>query len=102
MEGSMVVIARVKVRPGKEAEAEAALRKQIDFVIREEPGTLCYVLHRSRKEPSTFVFYEKYVDGAAFDRHGKSSSMQELFKTLQPLLDGAPVIDLFDEVVGKQ
>lgn len=97
----MVAVAKVRVKPGREVEAEAAFRRQIDFVTREEPGTLQYLLHRGRKDPSTFLFYEKYANAEAFDRHGKSGAIQALFRTLTPLLDGAPVIDLYDELGGK-
>lgn len=97
----MVVVAKIRVKAGREAEAEAAFRKQIDYVRREEAGTLVYVMHRARKDATTFLFYEKYLDAAAFDRHGKSTAMQELFKTLTPLLDGPPAIDLYDEIDGK-
>ncbi len=97
----MVVVAKIKVQTGREAEAEAAFRKQIDYVKREETGTLVYLLHRGRKDGGTFLFYERYADPAAFDRHGKSAAIQELFRTLQPLLDGAPVIELYDELGGK-
>ena len=97
----MVVVAKIKVKAGSESQAEAAFRKQIDFVTREEPKTLVYALHRARKDPTTFLFYEKYTDSEAFDRHGKSSAMQELFKTLTPLLDGAPQIELFEDLGGK-
>lgn len=98
----MIVVAKIRVKAGREAEAEAAFKQQIDFVTREEPGTILYVMHRARKDPTTFLFYEKYVDAAAFDRHGKSSAMQDLFKTLTPLLDGPPAIDLYDELGGKR
>jgi quinol monooxygenase YgiN len=98
----MVVVAKIKVKSGKEADAERAFRKQIDFVIREEPGTELYVLHRSRKDACTFLVYEKYSDPSAFDRHGKSSAMQELFAELTPILDGPPSIELYDELTGKK
>jgi quinol monooxygenase YgiN len=97
----MVVVAKIKVKAGLEAEAEAALRKQIDYVTREEPGTLLYLLHRGRKDRSTFLFYEKYTDSEAFDRHGKSSAMQDLFRVLQPLLEGPPSIELYEEIGGR-
>jgi|SRR6266542_2621996 len=97
----MVVVAKIKVKQGHEAEAEAAFRKQIDFVTREEPGTLLYLLHRGRKQGNAFLFYEKYADADAFDRHGKTSAIQALFKTLQGLLDGPPSIELYDELGGK-
>jgi len=98
----MVVVAKIKIKAGREKEGEAAFRKQIDYVTREEPGTKVYLLHRGRKDPSTFLFYERYVDAEAFDRHGKTAAIQELFRTLQPLLDGAPSIELFDELGGKE
>ena len=97
----MVVVAKIKVKMGREAEAEAAFHKQIDYVKREEPGTLVYLLHRGRKDPGTFLFYERYADAEAFDRHGKTPAIQELFRALQPLLDGAPAIELYDELGGK-
>ena len=98
----MHVIARIKVKSGKEGEAEEAFRKQIDYVIREEPGTLEYVMHRLKKDPTVFLFYEHYADAAAFDRHGKSAAMQELFGKLQGLLEGPPVIEIFEELAGKR
>jgi len=97
----MVVVAKIKVKAGREAEAEAAFRKQIAYVTREEPATLVYRLHRGRKDASVFLFYERYADPEAFDRHGKTASIQELFRSLQPLLDGAPAIELYDELGGK-
>jgi quinol monooxygenase YgiN len=97
----MVVVAKIKVKQGCEADAIAAFRKQIDFVTREEPGTLVYLLHRGRKEQRTFLFYERYADAEAFDRHGKTSAIQGLFKALQGMLDGPPSIELYDELGGK-
>ena len=98
----MNVVARIKVKSGKEGEAEQAFRKQIDYVKREEPGTIEYVMHRLKKDPTVFLFYERYADAAAFDKHGKSSAMQELFAKLQGLLDGPPVIEIFEELAGKR
>ncbi|MGH7823411.1 MAG: putative quinol monooxygenase [Candidatus Binatia bacterium] len=98
----MVVVAKIKVKPGREADAEKAFRKEIDHVTREEPGTELYLMHRARKDPTTFLFYERYADGAAFDRHGKSAAMRELFATLQPMLDGAPAIEIYEEIAGKK
>ena len=97
----MVVVAKIKVKAGSEARAEEAFRKQIDYVTREEPKTLVYRMHRGRKDPTAFLFYEKYADADAFDRHGKSSAMQELFRMLTPLLDGPPQIELYEELGGK-
>ncbi len=98
----MIVVAKIKVRTGKEGEAEKAFRRHVDFVAGNEPGTLLYLLHRSRKDPTVFLFYEQYTDPVAFDRHGKSPAMQQLFATLSPILDGPPSIELYDEIAGKR
>lgn len=97
----MVVVATVKVKTGSEAVAEALFRRHIDYVRREEPGTVVYALQRARKEPRAFLFYERYADGAAFDRHGKSAAMQSLYRDLTPILDGPPTIEFYDEVDAK-
>jgi quinol monooxygenase YgiN len=97
----MIVVAKLKVKAGTEADAEKAFLRQIDYVRREEPDTLVYVLHRSRKDPTVFLFYERYASPEAFDRHGKSAALQELFAKLQPILDGPPSIEFYDEVAGK-
>ena len=57
--------------------------------------------HRGRKQRGTFLFYEQYADAAAFDRHGKTSAFQALFKTIHGFLDGPPSIELYDELGGK-
>ena len=98
----ITVVARVKVRAGSEAAAEAAFRKHVEHVRRDEPGTLVYLMHRSRKDPTIFAFYERYEDAAAFDRHGKSAAMQSLFRELTPMLDGPPAIELYDEIACKR
>jgi quinol monooxygenase YgiN len=102
MSAPVTVVARLKVRSGQEPAAETLFRRHIEYVRREEPGTLVYVFHRSRKDPTSFLFYERYEDAAAFDRHGKSAAMQSLFRELTPLLDGPPAIDLYDEIDGKR
>ena len=36
---------------------------------RAEPGCIAYRLHRSAQDPDVFLFYEAYVNDAAFDFH---------------------------------
>ena len=95
----MIVIAKLKAKSGEEANMEAALRGMVEKVA-QEPGTLAYTLHRAQKDPSVFMFYEKYEDGAALKAHSSTPYFKELFGALQSLLDGAPEIELFDELAG--
>src|SRR5713226_4424434 len=69
---AVTVIATLKVKAGSEKQFEDAARAMIEKVHSAEPGTQTYVLHRSVKEPTTFVYYEVYQDQAAFDAHGKT------------------------------
>lgn len=98
----LTVVAKLKVQPGKEAEFERACRSMIEYVKTAERDTLSYVLHRARKDPTTFLFYERYSDRAALDVHTRSAQMAELFSTIGPLLDGAPEIETYEEIEGKR
>jgi quinol monooxygenase YgiN len=95
---NMIVIAKLKAKAGEEAKMEEALRAMVAKVAREE-GTLIYTLHRSQKDPTQFLFYEAYADAEAFKHHSATPYFKELFGTLQPLLDGAPQIEMYTEVV---
>ncbi|OIP35731.1 MAG: antibiotic biosynthesis monooxygenase [Deltaproteobacteria bacterium CG12_big_fil_rev_8_21_14_0_65_43_10] len=97
----IVVVAFLKAQAGKEREMEDALRAMIPKVQSEE-GTLAYVLHRAQNEPGKFLFYEKYKDKAAFDHHGSTSHIQELFGKIGPLLDGKPSIEMYEELAAKK
>jgi len=51
---------------------------------------------RSKKDPQVFMFYEEYVDQAAFDAHRKH--LGELGVNLGAVLDGAPELEFFDKI----
>jgi quinol monooxygenase YgiN len=69
------ILARFKIMPGKEAEAEAAMKSQAAPVEAEEPGALTYVFMRSRKEPSEITVFEIYKDDEAFEAHRTTAHM---------------------------
>jgi quinol monooxygenase YgiN len=93
----MVVVAKLKAKKGEEAKMEEALRGMVTKVAQEE-GTLTYTLHRDQQDPCVFMLYEKYQDAAALKAHSSTHYFKELFKTLEPMLDGAPEIDMYDEL----
>jgi len=98
----LTIVARMKIKAGKERDAEAALRDMIAYVSRAEPGTLHYALHRGISHPAQFLMYEQYADQSAVDTHGTSERIQRLFGTLGPLLDGQPSIEMYQEIAGKK
>jgi quinol monooxygenase YgiN len=98
----LTVVAKLEVQAGKEAEFERACRSMIEYVRAAEHDTVTYVLHRSRKDPTAFLFYERYSDRAALEAHTQSAQMAKLFSTIGPLLDGPPEIETYEEIDGKR
>ncbi|MFN8216077.1 MAG: putative quinol monooxygenase [Solirubrobacterales bacterium] len=62
-------------RDGEE-EAVAAAVAQMVAPSRAEPGNLRYQVHRDPEDARRFVFYELYVDEAAYVAHGESEHFQ--------------------------
>jgi len=98
----MTVIAKLKVRAGKEADFEKAAREMVAHVKAQEPGTLKYVLHRSSADPTVFAFYEVYADADAFTAHSGSDRMRQFGRGLGGVLDGQPEITMYEEIDGKR
>jgi len=63
------VVARLRAAKGKGDALAALLTEQVGVVRKAEPGCLAYRLHRAADDPELFLFYELYVDAAAFDTH---------------------------------
>ena len=95
----MIVVAKLKAKKGQEGQMEKELRNMVANVESEE-GTLLYSLHRSQTDPGAFMIYEKYKDAEAFKVHSKTPYFKELFKALQPLVDGPVDIETYEELAG--
>lgn len=67
---SVVVIVKVYPGVGREDELQARYLKQAEFLRRFEPNAT-FRLHRSTKEPVTFLWYETYESQAALENHLK-------------------------------
>ena len=96
------VIATLSVQAGHEAAFEQAAQEMIAHVRANEPGTLTYVCHRGIAEPNEYVFYEVYADDAALATHSGSAQMMTFFGAVGALLDGRPVIKMYQEIGGKR
>jgi len=95
----MIVVAKLKARSGEEKSLEEALQEMIPEVAKEE-GTLTYALHRSQKDSSTFLFYEKYQDGQALKMHSATPHFKALGQKIKDLLDGPMQIELYEEIAA--
>ena len=66
----VIVLVRVFPTQGREDELQAQYLKRIEYLRKAEPGAT-FRLHRSAKEPITFLWYEVYESQAAYDNHLK-------------------------------
>ena len=95
----MVVISAVlKVKAGKEETLVEEMKALAKAVKENEPDTLDYVLHRSQKDPLTFMIYEKYKSGQAVQAHMTSAHFQAAAKKFPELLDGGMAIEMYDVI----
>ena len=69
MNDVFTVVARLRAAKGKGDALAKLLSEQANTVRNAEPGCLVYRVHRSTKDPELFLFYEMYVDEAAFALH---------------------------------
>lgn len=95
----LVVVASIKVKTGMEKEVEDSIRAIIPKVQAEE-GTLVYNLHRGKKDPGKYLFYEKYTNKEALAFHASTPYFKELFQKINPLLDGPMVVDMYEDIDG--
>jgi quinol monooxygenase YgiN len=66
------VVAKLRASTGKGDALAALLVEQCGVVRATEPGCVAYRLHRADGDPDLFLFYEAYVDDAAFETHRRS------------------------------
>ena len=89
------VMATLKVKDDKIDEAKKFLTQLASDCLANEAGTLEYVVHQKKGEPTTFVFYEKYESDAALAEHSKN--LQSAGASFAAVLAGAPEIVVLDE-----
>ena len=94
------LIARLKVRPGKDAEFVAAFVALAAKVKTDEPGNLLYQLTKSRSDPSEYVVMELYRDQAAVDAHPKTAHFAEGWPAVGACLQEGPPHFEFVDAVG--
>jgi quinol monooxygenase YgiN len=96
MASALTVIAKLRAAKGKGDALAALLVEQAAVVRAAEPGCLVYRPHRSTTDPDVFVFYEIYVDDAAFDAHRKAPHLAAFRerREREALLDGAVEIEI--------
>jgi quinol monooxygenase YgiN len=92
------VVAKLRAQPGREAELEALLKRQVAAVRANEPDCLAYRLHRQAQDPTLFLFYEQYRTPAAFDTHRKAAHLAAFHGERKDLVAGPPEVEIYRAV----
>jgi quinol monooxygenase YgiN len=90
------VVATIKVKEDKIEEAKQFLKELAADTLTNESGTLAYVFHQQKDEPTSFVAYEKYESDEAFKLHSKNLASKGA--GFAGILAGAPQILVLDEL----
>ena len=93
----LTVIAKVKARPGKEAEVLKLLLTLVE-PSRKDAGCLNYDLHRSTEDPALFAFHENWVNREHLYRHLAKPDLQATLSQVGPLVAETPEITLWERV----
>ncbi|HSH99351.1 MAG TPA: putative quinol monooxygenase [Reyranella sp.] len=91
------VIAKLTIKPGANADFEAAMKALQARVRSDEPGNKLYALHKT-DDPNVYVMLERYDDQAALDAHRAAPHFKELGRKLGDYLAGRPEVQLMQEV----
>ena len=74
----LVKVFPISLKPGKQAEAEAAVAEFEPRGPGNEPGTLSFRVYRDPAKPDYLLFVEHFADQAAYDAHTGSAAYKEL------------------------
>jgi quinol monooxygenase YgiN len=92
------VVARIKVKDGQQAAAEAVLHELVAAVNANEPEVKLYKLFKNRDGSGDLVMLELYTSAEALAAHRDMPHFKTIGAKLGPLLAGAPAIEYFDAV----
>ena len=93
----IVVAGTLRAIDGKGDELEQEFAKLIPRV-REEPGNMAFVMHRSVDDPNKFFAYERYGSKDAFKEHSSAPHVKEFMQAAASLLDGRPDVGFYREI----
>lgn len=93
---TLVVVADIVARHGREADLQRALAALVD-PTRAEAGCVTYDLYRSTEEPGRFHFHEVWASRAAWDAHMASAHLAA-FGAIRDDLVAALEVRLFEKI----
>ncbi|MCW2496258.1 putative quinol monooxygenase [Jatrophihabitans sp.] len=87
----IALVVRFELLPDHEAAFDELVEEALAGIRIDEPGTLVYASH-AVEDPDVRVFYECYVDRAAFDAHEQQPHTRRFLEARAEHLSAAPKI----------
>lgn len=101
MPSGYALTVRFTTRDADAAQRFDALVERTLEGIRNEPGTLVYVVHKPEDEPLVRVFYELYADRDAFEAHEAQPHTKHMLAEREQYLVSTEV-QFLNELTGKR
>jgi quinol monooxygenase YgiN len=89
-----VINARITVKPDA-VEQFLSYAAVIVLASNLEQGCLVYNLYQEVGKPTSFIFYEEYMNQEAIDFHNNTYHFKTFIGQITVLLNGSPVIEVF-------
>ena len=68
--------------------------------VKTEEGTVLYTLNRTKDDPNTLIFMERYNDQAGLDAHSGSDEFKAFNKKIGGCVAGRPEITMMEEIAS--
>jgi quinol monooxygenase YgiN len=94
---SLVVIAHIHAREGKEAELEEAL-KALVLASHGEEGCIAYALHRNAEDALEFSTVEQWASPEAIAAHFETDHLKAVLARAEELLASPPDIRTYSAI----
>jgi quinol monooxygenase YgiN len=92
----LTIVACVKAKPGKLEEVKKELMHLV-VETHKEPGCINYDCHIKEDDPSSFLFYENWVNRAEWEKHMEMPYLKKWIDELAPeLCEDSPDITLWE------
>ena len=97
----IVVVGSFTAKPGKEADAAAALRALMVPTHAEE-GCILYALHQGADDSRRLAFVERWASRESLDAHLASPHVQEVLARVDELFSDGGDIVVYEAVPGGE
>jgi quinol monooxygenase YgiN len=93
----ITLVAVLRAAEGRSDDIIAEFKKLVPKV-RQDPGTIAYVIHRATDDPTKLMVYEKYESREALEYHGQTEHFKEFGRATRGMFAGRPEITFYEEV----